>query len=67
VPTRYQDASHYFEESAPGIEIPEEQAAQPGDRVGSQEAPGDVSEMSDEELIRIMSEAASESKCRKEE
>jgi len=51
----------------PGIEIPEEQSAQPGDRAGSQQAPGDVSEMSDEELIRIISEAASELESRKEE
>jgi hypothetical protein len=48
----------------PGIEVPEEQ---PGDRAGSQEAPGDVSEMSDEELIRIISEAANELESRKEE
>ena len=51
----------------PGTEIPEEQPAQPGDRAGSQEAPGDVSEMSDEELIRIISEAANELESRKEE
>jgi len=51
----------------PGIGIPEEQSAQPGDRAGSQGAPGDVSEMSDEELIKIISEAANELEGRKEE
>jgi hypothetical protein len=50
-----------------GTEIPEEQPAQPGDRAGSQETPVDVSEMSDEELIRIISEAANELESRKEE
>ena len=50
-----------------GTEIPEEQPAQPGDRAGSQEAPVDISEMSDEELIRIISEAANELESRKEE
>jgi hypothetical protein len=49
-----------------GTEIPEEQPAQPGNRAGSQEAPVDVSEMSDEELIRIISEAANELESRKE-
>ena len=53
--------------ATPGTEIPEGQAAQPGDRAGSQEAPVDVSEMSDEELIRIISEAANELDSRKEE
>jgi hypothetical protein len=53
--------------ATPGTEIPEGQAAQPGDRAGSQEAPVDVSEMSDEELIRIISEAANELENRKEE
>ena len=48
-------------------QVPEGQPAQPGDRVGSQAAPGDVSEMSDEELIRIISEAAKELESRKEE
>lgn len=51
----------------PETEIPEEQPAQPGDRAGSQEAPGDVSEMSDEELIRVISEAADELESRREE
>ena len=51
----------------PGLGIPEEQPAQPGDRAGSQQAPGEVSEMSDEELIRIISEAASELERRKAE
>ncbi len=51
----------------PGIGIPEEQSAQPGDRAGSQGAPGDVSEMSDEELIKIISEAANELESRKGE
>ncbi|MDP8974189.1 MAG: hypothetical protein M3N45_13735 [Actinomycetota bacterium] len=51
----------------PGIEVPEEQPAQSDDRVGSQQAPGDVSEMSDEELIKIISEAANELESRKEE
>jgi hypothetical protein len=52
----------------PGIEVPEDQAAQPEDGAGSQEAtPGDVSEMSDEELIRIISEAANELESREEE
>jgi hypothetical protein len=50
-----------------GTEIPEEPSAQPEDRAGSQEAPVDVSEMSDEELIRIISEAANELDSRKEE
>ena len=50
-----------------GTEIPEESSAQPEDRAGSQEAPVDVSEMSDEELIRIISEAANELDSRKEE
>jgi hypothetical protein len=53
--------------ATPGTEIPQEQPAQPGDRAGSQEAPVDVSEMSDEELIRIMSEAANELESRKKE
>ena len=53
--------------ATPGTEIPEEQSAQPGDRAGAQEAPVDVSEMSDEELIRIISEAANELESRKEE
>jgi hypothetical protein len=53
--------------ATPGTEIPEEPSAQPGDRAGSQEAPIDVSEMSDEELIRIISEAANELDSRKEE
>jgi hypothetical protein len=48
-------------------QVPEGQSAQPGDRAGSQAAPGDVSEMSDEELIRIISEAAKELESRKEE
>jgi hypothetical protein len=52
--------------ATPGTEIPEGQPAQPGDRAGSQEAPVDVSEMSDEELIRIISEAANELESRKE-
>jgi hypothetical protein len=47
-------------------EIPEEQPAQSGDRAGSQEGPVDVSEMSDEELIRIISEAANELESRKQ-
>jgi hypothetical protein len=47
--------------------VPEGQPAQPGDRADSQAAPGDVSEMSDEELIRIISEAAKELESRKEE
>jgi len=51
----------------PGLGIPEEQPAQPGDRAGSQQAPGEVSEMSDEELIRIISEAANELERRKAE
>ena len=51
----------------PGVGVPEEQPAQPGDRAGSQEAPGDVSEMSDEELIKMISEAANELERRKEE
>ena len=50
-----------------GTEIPEEQPAQPGGRAGSRETPVDVSEMSDEELIRIISEAANELESRKEE
>ena len=50
----------------PGIGIPEGQSAQPGGRADSQEAPGDVSGMSDEELIRIISEAANELESRKE-
>jgi hypothetical protein len=53
--------------ATPGTEIPDEPSAQPGDRAGSQEAPVDVSEMSDEELIRIISEAANELESRKEE
>jgi hypothetical protein len=53
--------------TTPGIEVPEEQPAQPGDSAGSREAPGDVSEMSDEELIRIISEAANELESRKED
>ena len=53
--------------TTPGVEVPEEQPAQSEDRAGSQEAPGDVSEMSDEELIRIISEAANELESRKEE
>jgi len=52
--------------ATPGTEIPQEQPAQPGDRAGSQKAPVDVSEMSDEELIRIISEAANELESRKE-
>ena len=52
--------------ATPGTEIPQEQPAQPGDRAGSQEAPVDVSEMSDEELIRIISDAANELESRKE-
>jgi hypothetical protein len=51
----------------PGIEISEGQSAQPGDRTGSQKAPGNVSDMSDEELIRIISEAANELERRKAE
>ena len=47
----------------PGTEIPEEQPAQSR---GSQEAPVDVSEMSDEELIRIIGEAANELESREE-
>jgi len=53
--------------ATPGTEMPEEQPAQPGDRAGSQETPVDVSEMSDEELIRIISEAANELESRKKE
>ncbi len=53
--------------ATPGTEIPQGQSAQPGDRAGAQEAPVDVSEMSDEELIRIISEAANELESRKEE
>ena len=53
--------------ATPGTGIPEEPSAQPGDRAGSQEASVDVSEMSDEELIRIISEAAKELESRKEE
>lgn len=53
--------------ATPGIETPEEQSAQPGDRTGSQQAPDDVSGMSDQELIRIISEAANELESRKEE
>ncbi|MEJ7843007.1 MAG: hypothetical protein WKF95_14685 [Rubrobacter sp.] len=53
--------------ATPGIETPEEQSAQPGDRAGSQQAPDDVSGMSDQELIRIISEAANELESRKEE
>ena len=53
--------------ATPGIETPEEQSAQPGDRAGSQQAPDDVSGMSDQELIRIISEAANELENRKEE
>jgi hypothetical protein len=48
-------------------EMLEEQPAQPGDRTGSQETPVDVSEMGDEELIRIISEAANELESRKKE
>jgi hypothetical protein len=48
-------------------EIPEEQPAQRGDRAGSQETPVDVSEMSDKELIRVISEAANELGSRKKE
>jgi hypothetical protein len=51
----------------PGIEISEGQSAQQGDRTGSQKAPGNVSDMSDEELIRIISEAANELERRKAE
>src|SRR5918998_325336 len=51
----------------PGIEISEGQSAQPGDRTGSQKASGNVSDMSDEELIRIISEAANELERRKAE
>lgn len=53
--------------ATPGIETPEEQSAQPGDQAGSQQAPDDVSGMSDQELIRIISEAANELENRKEE
>jgi hypothetical protein len=53
--------------TTPGVEVPEGQSAQPGGGAGSREAPGDVSEMSDEELIRIISEAANELESRKEE
>jgi hypothetical protein len=53
--------------ATPGTEIPEGQSALSGDRAGSQEVPVDVSEMSDEELIRIISEAANELESRKEE
>jgi hypothetical protein len=52
--------------TSPETQVPEGQSAQPGDRAGSQAAPGDVSEMSDEELIRIISEAAKELESRKE-
>ena len=48
----------------PGTGTPE---GQPGDPAGSREAPGDVSGMSDQELIRIISEAADELERRKEE
>lgn len=48
---------------APETEVPEEQPAQPP---GSQ-SPVDVSDMSEEELIRIISEAANELDSRKEE
>jgi len=48
-------------------EMPEEQLAQPGDRAGSQETPVDVSEMSDEDLMRIIGEAANELESRKKE
>ena len=51
----------------PGIEISEGQSAQPGDRAGFQEAPSNISDMSDEELIRIISEAANELERRKAE
>ncbi len=53
--------------TTPETDVSEGQSAQPGDRAGSQAAPGDVSEMSDEELIRIISEAANELESRKEE
>jgi hypothetical protein len=53
--------------ATPETEVSEGQSAQPGDRAGSQAAPGDVSEMSDEELIRIISEAANELESRKED
>jgi hypothetical protein len=50
-----------------GTEILEEQPAQPGDRAGSQQAPVDVSEMSEEELIQTIREAANELESREEE
>jgi hypothetical protein len=53
--------------TTPETQVPGGQSAQPGDRAGSQAAPGDVSKMSDEELIRIISEAAKELESRKEE
>jgi hypothetical protein len=53
--------------TTPETQVPEGRSAQPGDRAGSQAAPGDVSEMSDEELIRIISEAAKELESRKGE
>ncbi len=53
--------------TTPGTGVPEAQSAQPGDGDGSQATPGDVSELSDEELIRIISEAANELENRKEE
>jgi hypothetical protein len=49
--------------ATPGTDIPEEQPAQSRD---SQEAPVDVSDMSEEELIKIISEAANELDSRKE-
>lgn len=51
----------------PGTETPEGQPAQPGDPAEPQVTPGDVSGMSDQELIRIISEAANELERRKEE
>ena len=53
--------------ATPGTVVPEEQPAQPEARAGSQKTPVDVSEMSDEELIRIISEAANELESRKKE
>jgi hypothetical protein len=47
--------------------MPGEPSAQPPQSPASQEAPVDVSEMSDEELIRVISEAANELESRKEE
>lgn len=53
--------------ATPGVAVQEGQPAQPDERAGSKQAPTDVSEMSDEELIRIISEAANELESRKEE